>query len=101
TFADSGGDWALARVLAFGRARCACGVPVTWMPSAVRRVAKDAAATTAGSVLRARRLYGSSSSSGSPAVVSRPWSTSRAEIGVTLPVLTYAAGQPGARSGPV
>ena len=42
----------------------------------------------AGSVVRALRLYGSSESSGVPSAASRPWSTSSAETGVTLPVLT-------------
>ena len=41
----------------------------------------------AGSVERGCRLYGSSESSGVPAAVSRPWSTSSETIGVTSPEL--------------
>ena len=88
TTADSGGEDTLAMPAACAGAVCATGGPVTWMPSAASKAANEAAAMPAGSVVRARRLYGSSESSGAPAVVSRPWSTSRAAIGVTSPVLT-------------
>ena len=56
------------------------GNPVTWMPSATSRLPNDSAAIRAGSVARGRRLYGSSESSGRPAGVSRPWSTSSGTI---------------------
>ena len=85
--AESGGEDTLAMPAACAGAVCATGDPVTRMPSAASRAANEAAATPAGSVLRGRRLYGSSESSGAPAGLSRPWSTSRETIGVTLPVV--------------
>ncbi len=50
---------------------------------------------------RARKLVGSSASSGVSLVVTRPWSTSSEVMSVTSPVVTYDSGQPGARPGPV
>src|ERR1700722_3459132 len=101
TRADTGGEVTLASVVFVVVVAAGCGGPVTWMPSAVSRPAKALAAMAAGSWERAARLYGSSESSGWPAGVSRPWSTSRGTMGVTSPAVTYAAGQPGARAGPV
>jgi hypothetical protein len=86
--ADNGGEDTLARPAAWAGAGRGAGEPVTLMPSAVSRETNEAAAVPAGSVLRGLRLYGSSESSGVPSVASRPWSTSSAVIGVTLPVLT-------------
>ena len=88
TRAASGGEATLATTAERAGAVCTTGMPVTWMPSAVSRAAKDPAATAAGSVERGCRLYGSSESSGVPAAVSRPWSTSSDTIGVTSPELT-------------
>ena len=54
--ADSGGEDTLAMPEACAGAACGTGDPVTWMPSAASRAVNEAAATSAGSVLRGRRL---------------------------------------------
>src|ERR1700730_8061599 len=101
TRADTGGEVTLASVVFVVVVVAGCGEPVTWMPSAASRPVKALAGMAGGAWGRAARFDGSSESSGWPAGVSRPWSTSRGTMGVTSPAVTYAAGQPGARPGPV
>ena len=84
--AASGGELTLASTGADAAAAASAGVPVTVMPSCASSPANAATVMPAGSVVRGRKLTGSSSSSSAPPGVSRPWSASSATIGVTFPV---------------
>ena len=99
--ADRRGELTEPRTGALAGAAAAAGLPVTVMPSPCRNAANAETAMPTGSADRARKLTGSSASSGVPAAVSRPWSTSSEVICVTSPLVTYDPGHPGAMAVPV